>query len=298
MTSHKVPPCIAQLRFNLATGRGARLPLSTSTCSALFASAFRVTMEIDAASLAASLGKGPAEREEAFKKLDSLVAGALHGASSSSRASSVTAIHVGGLEGEELEDEAKLEKLFSRFGMVVATTLRRRREGSKVSWALVSLRTVEEAQKALEGTADLAAQYPGLVTRTVNEVQAVHSTGAMGDVMRQHMHARAERRQQDRTLADVGVACVSPLCAIMCRDAAEVALEEFQRVAGVLLALALLDPILVGAELCKLSQPNFVAICKSAGNVFGAALAKDPQELTEAGARINRSHTAHARTAH
>ena len=69
-------------------------------------------MEIDAASLAASLGKGPAEREEAFNKLDSLVAGALHGAgSSSSRASSVTAIHVGGLEGEELEDEARLEKL-------------------------------------------------------------------------------------------------------------------------------------------------------------------------------------------
>jgi len=241
-------------------------------------------MEIDAASLAASLGKGPAEREEAFNKLDSLAAGALHGASSSSRASSVTAIHVGGLEGEELEDEAKLEKLFSRFGMVVATTLRRRREGSKVSWALVSLRTFEEAQKALEGTADLAAQYPGLVTRTVNEVQAVHSTGAMGDVMRQHMHARAERRQQDRTLADVGVACVSPLCAILCRDAAEVSLEEFQRVAVLILALASLDPILVGAELCKLNQPNYFAICKSAGSVFGAALAKDPQELTEAGA--------------
>jgi len=182
--------------------------------------------------------------------------------------------------------------------MVVATTLRKRREGSKVSWALVSLRTFEEAQKALEGTADLAAQYPGLVTRTVNEVQAVHSTGAMGDVMRQHMHARAERRQQDRTLADVGVACVSPLCAIMCRDATEVTLEEFQRVAGLILALASLDPILVGAELYKLNQPNFVAICKSASSVFGAALAKDPHDLTEAGAWTDRSHTANAHTAH
>ena len=99
------------------------------------------------------------------------------------------------------------------------------------------------------------------------------------------MHARAERRQQDRTLADVVVACVSPLCAIMCRDAAEVALEEFQRVAVLLLALASLDPILVGAELYKLNQPNLFATCKSAGSVFGAALAKDPQELTEAGAR-------------
>ena len=96
-----------------------------------------------------------------------------------------------------------------------------------------------------------------------------------------HMRARAERRQQDRTLADVGVACVSPLCAIMCRDAAEVALEEFQRVTGVLLALASLDPILVGAELYKLNQPAYVAICKSAGSVFGAAVAKDPQELVE-----------------
>jgi hypothetical protein len=70
----------------------------------------------------------------------------------------------------------------------------------------------------------------------------------------------------------------------MCRDATEVTLEEFQRVAVLLLALASLDPILVGAELCKLSQPNYFAICKSAGSVFGAALAKDPQELTEAGA--------------
>ena len=133
-------------------------------------------MEIDAASLTSSLGKGPAEREQAFKKLDSLAARALHGGSSS-RASSVTAIHVGGLEGEELEDEAK------------------------------------------------------------------------------------------RTLADVGVACVSPLCAMMCRDATEVALEEFQRVAGVLLALASLDPILVGAELYKLNQPAYYAIAKSAGSV-------------------------------
>jgi hypothetical protein len=276
-------------------------PLSTSIDSEGFVSAFHVTMEIDAASLAASLvGKGPEEREEAFKKLDSLAARALHGAGSScsSRASSVTAIHVGGLEGDELEDEAKLEKLFSRFGMVVATTLRKRREGSKVSWALVSLRTFEEASRALEGTADLAAQYPGLVTRTVDEVQAVHSTGAMGDVMRQHMHARAERRQQDRTLADVGVACVSPLCAIMCRDAAEISLEEFQRVAGLLLALVSLDPVPVGAELYKLNKPNYFAICKSAGSAFGAALAKDPQELTEAGARTDRSHTAYARTAH
>ena len=181
--------------------------LSTSTCSALFVSAFRVTMEIDAASLAASLGKGPAEREEAFKKLDSLAARALHGGSSS-RASSVTAIHVGGLEGEELEDEAK------------------------------------------------------------------------------------------RTLADVGVACVSPLCAMMCRDATEVALEEFQRVAGVLLALASLDPILVGAELYKLNQPAYYAIAKSAGSVFGAALAKDPQELTEAGARGPTVPTPHTPTLH
>jgi hypothetical protein len=89
-------------------------------------------------------------------------------------------------------------------------------------------------------------------------VTAIHVGGLEGEELED---------EAKRTLADVGVACVSPLCAMMCRDATEVALEEFQRVAGVLLALASLDPILVGAELYKLNQPAYYAIAKSAGSV-------------------------------
>jgi hypothetical protein len=120
-------------------------------------------------------------------------------------------------------------------------------------------------------------------------VNAIHVGGLEGEELED---------EAKRTLADVGVACVSPLCAMMCRDATEVALEEFQRVAGVLLALASLDPILVGAELYKLNQPAYYAIAKSAGSVFGAALAKDPQELTEAGARGPTVPTPHMPTLH
>ena len=64
-----------------------------------------------------------------------------------------TAIHVGGLEGDELEDEAKLATLYGRFGTVLAATLRVRREDGKVSWALVSFGSAAGAGAALDGTA-------------------------------------------------------------------------------------------------------------------------------------------------
>jgi hypothetical protein len=101
-----------------------------------------------------------------------------------------TTIHVGGLEGEKLEDEVKLKKIFSRFGTVVAVTLRHRCEGTKVSWALVSFRTDRYLllPRVLDGILDLGMQH-GLVARPVDEAEAVHSMGAMGEVMRQHMHA-------------------------------------------------------------------------------------------------------------
>ena len=166
----------------------------------------------------AGLGGGLAERESAYGELDGLASQAMQSGGSGMTHSSVTVIHCGGLEGE-LEDEGRLEKLFGRFGTVVAVSLRVRREGTKVSWALVSFRTLEEARSALEGTPDLSAQYAGLVTRTVDEVQAVHSTGGMGEVMRKHMHARLQRRLQDQSLADVALLCTPLLCDVMCKDA-------------------------------------------------------------------------------
>ena len=102
----------------------------------------------------------------------------------------VTHIHVGGLEGE-LEDELLLQQVFGDFGTVVAVTLRYRRavkDGKQVvSWALVSFSKPTGARKALDGTAALSQQFPGLVTRELDEMQALQSTGAMGDTTQEHM---------------------------------------------------------------------------------------------------------------
>ena len=107
-----------------------------------------------------------------------------------------TCIHVGGLEDDVngLENETAIATVFGRFGIVQGATLRIRREGKKVSWALVSFRTAEEAEEALEGTAELAEDYPNVVTRIVDEMQVVHSVGSMGEVMRKHLQERAKTR--------------------------------------------------------------------------------------------------------
>ena len=81
-----------------------------------------------------------------------------------------TCLHIGGVQGA-IEDEAKLVDIFSRFGTVLAVTLRIRREGKKVSWALVSFSSVSEADSCLAGMGELAKQHPGLVARQVDENQ-------------------------------------------------------------------------------------------------------------------------------
>eukprot|EP01046_Picozoa_sp_COSAG06_P054339 COSAG06_NODE_9647_length_1852_cov_1.118654_2_plen_439_part_01 len=97
-------------------------------------------------------------------------------------------IHVGGLEGDDLEDEAKLAKLFGKFGTVAATTLRLRRieeEGvRKVSWALISFATTGEADAAVAGVQLLA--QPTLVAKKLDLSQAMTSTGSMMDVAQKH----------------------------------------------------------------------------------------------------------------
>jgi hypothetical protein len=105
------------------------------------------------------------------------------------RAKASKVIHVGNLKGE-LEDEAKLQELFSQFGRVVAATLRKRREydettgKTKVSWALVSFEHSSQARAALVG-AD-AMEEVNVVTRKLDMDQALESTGSMGDVARTH----------------------------------------------------------------------------------------------------------------
>ena len=102
---------------------------------------------------------------------------ALHGG----RGILTATLHVGGLEGDELEDEAKLADRFGCFGTVLATTLRRRREGDKVSWALLTFAEAIEAQRAVERVGELGIE--SLVVCRLDTQQALESTGAMRKVM-------------------------------------------------------------------------------------------------------------------
>lgn len=66
-----------------------------------------------------------------------------------------THLHVGGLDQPDAENEQKLFNAFSRFGLVLAVTLRRRRvteaSGSqKVSWALIAFAEADDAAKAVK----------------------------------------------------------------------------------------------------------------------------------------------------
>ncbi len=100
-----------------------------------------------------------------------------------------TCVHVGGLEGT-LEEEDALAEVFSQFGDLLAVTVRIRREGKKVSWALVSYSSKEGADKCLAGTPALSTKYPGIVARHVDEDMALHSEGQMSQVMSRHIQSR------------------------------------------------------------------------------------------------------------
>jgi hypothetical protein len=230
--------------------------------------------------LAAQLGGGAEEREAALSAIFKLEAE--HSSRHANRlgAGSVvpTAIHVGGLEGPALEDEGALAELFGRFGTVLAVTLRVRREvkdGKQVvSWALVSFSSAEEAQAALTGTKDLAATHSALVTRKMDEVQAAHSTGGMGNVMRKHITARAAAVRESKAVADIAVACASPLCALLCKDLSEVGVEEYRRAGRALIAISTIDPTRVGGECTRPDQCSIWDAWLAPNSALGVALAK------------------------
>eukprot|EP01043_Picozoa_sp_COSAG02_P026740 COSAG02_NODE_1549_length_11966_cov_3.777282_5_plen_772_part_00 len=105
-------------------------------------------------------------------------------------------LHVGGIQGE-IEDEAKLKELFGQFGAVETVTLRRRREGKKVSWALVTYREADSVARALTAH-ELLGQSHDLVVRMVDTKQARGSTGAMSQVMDRHKSKFTALAQQRR----------------------------------------------------------------------------------------------------
>eukprot|EP01049_Picozoa_sp_SAG25_P011047 SAG25_NODE_1288_length_3404_cov_3.277761_4_plen_489_part_00 len=238
--------------------------------------------------LIADIGGGAEERARAYAKLAELSScvttyGDGSGGGDTSAAGCVRTVHVGGLPSE-LEDASKLEKLFSRFGTVVGATVRIRHEGKKASWALVSFATMEQAQSALDGTADLSAQWQGLVSRELDEIQAVHSTGAMGGTMIKHTSARLQRRPKNKTMADIAVQCLPALCLVMCKEASEVRLEEYQQLAVLIRSLSKLDPLRMSGQIIRPGVTNFFDVLKAPASVLALALQKAPQDLTEADA--------------
>lgn len=94
-------------------------------------------------------------------------------------------------------------------------------------------------------------------------------------------HREEDGSEDGAGRADVAVACTSALCAVMCRDASEVDLAEYQRAALMIGALTALDRARVAGETIKMGQPNWFALSKSSSSVFGAALKKDPEHLTQ-----------------
>ena len=85
-----------------------------------------------------------------------------------------------------MEDEAALEDLFCEFGAVHTVTLRVRREGMKVSWAIVTFVDVEGVAVAVGAQRSLQKRW-GLVVRPVDLALVKRSTGAMSAVMKKHV---------------------------------------------------------------------------------------------------------------
>lgn len=117
-----------------------------------------------------------------------------------------TCLHVGNLP-EELEAEAALRLVFERFGIVIAVTVRYRREQNEqgqdlVSWALVSFHSPSEAQAAMAAWTSqvmvkdkkqpalpkMSSELAGLVIRLV-DTERQH-TGSYAMVMQKHIPAR------------------------------------------------------------------------------------------------------------
>ena len=89
-------------------------------------------------------------------------------------------------------------------------------------------------------------------------------------------HVMVEQRR--RVEVRVAASCIGPLIeAVLCKDAAEVDAEEFQRAGLLLCSLCRMDRA-VSAEYFR--NGRFHAVWAASGNAYNAVAAKDPAELT------------------
>ena len=174
LEAHK--PCMEALGFSLVAQRGRKMYVAGKTAASL-----RRLKDVELSKELIHLVAG-GSRMAVQKRLTELEA-----AGSKRGPDAECMLHVGGVEGP-VEDEAALEELFRRYGTVSAVTLRRRREGKKVSWALITFAAAESVGKAIDGLSTLAGRSAlgaeGLVVRAVDMDQAAKSTGAMKGVMK------------------------------------------------------------------------------------------------------------------
>jgi hypothetical protein len=81
-------------------------------------------------------------------------------------------------------------------------------------------------------------------------------------------------------LAELAAAVASPLSEVLCKPAAEVSADEYQRAALLLAALSGVDPARVGGECCKPDpQCGIFNAWAAPGSALGVVLAKQPASL-------------------
>ena len=179
------------------------------------------------ARLAQGLSAAADQRAAAYTELTALA----HGDASDATTGLATAtLHIGGLEGEALEDEAQLTERLGCFGTVLALTLRR--EAERGSWALVTYAEAAESERALQGSAAELGVESAQVRR-MDTQQALGSDGSMDEAIRE---------QRRRVESRVAASCVGPLMeTVLCKDVSEVEAEEFQRAAIVVAKLCWMD---------------------------------------------------------
>jgi hypothetical protein len=102
-------------------------------------------------------------------------------------------------------------------------------------------------------------------------MQATQSTGAMGDVMRKHVTARAAAVRESLSFVEIAVACASPLCEVLCKAVSDVDVAEWQRAAQVLAALGGVGPARVGGECWKPDQCNIFKVWMAPDSTLGVS---------------------------
>ena len=85
---------------------------------------------------------------------------------------------------------------------------------------------------------------------------------------------------EEKLMADIAVACASPLCEVLCKPVSEVSVAEYHRACQVLTALSGVDPVRVGGEACKLDQCTNFNVWKAPDSALGVMLGKEPSALT------------------